>query len=275
MSQLQKSPARNAAQTYEEFYVTNKFRHWAGELLDRAQPQPGDRILDLACGTGIVARLAAQRLNGREQIAGLDLNPAMIEVAREKSEREDVDIAWHVGSADQLPFPDESFDLVLSQQGLQFFPDRAAAAAEMHRVLVPGGRVATATWTAIENNPLSQIMAEVVARRTGGSAMELPFALSNRDELRAVFTGAGFVDVEIEVVRRTVRFPDPDHFLAGFVTSRTAGIAALQAMNEVDRASLIAAISADMAAPLQQFIAGDEVAYPTEAHIAIGWRVAG
>jgi ubiquinone/menaquinone biosynthesis C-methylase UbiE len=269
MSQRQKSPARNAAQIYEEFYVTNKFRHWAGDLLDRVQPRPGDRILDLACGTGIVARLAAQRLNGQAQIAGLDLNPDAIEVAREKSEREGVEIAWHVGSADRLPFPDASFDLVLSQQGLQFFPDRAAAAAEMYRVLVTGGRIATATWAAIENNPLSQIMADVVARRTGGSAMEMPFALSDREELRGVLAGAGFVDIEIEVVRRMVRFPEPDQFLAGFVTSRTAGIAALQAMNEADRASLIATISADMTGPLQQYVTGGEVVYPTEAHIAI------
>jgi ubiquinone/menaquinone biosynthesis C-methylase UbiE len=269
MSQLQKSPARNAAQTYEEFYVANKFRHWAGDLLNRVQPRPGDRILDLACGTGIVARLVAQRLKGQAQVAGLDLNPAMIEVARQMAAREGVEIEWHVGSADQLPFPEGSFDLLLSQQGLQFFPDRAAAAAEIHRVLVPGGRVATATWTAIENNPLSQIMAEVVAHRTGGSAMELPFALGNREELRAIFTGAGFVDVEIEVVRRTVRFPDPDHFLDGFVTSRTAGIAALQAMNDTDRATLIAEVSADMAEPLRRYIVGNEVVYPTEAHIAI------
>ena len=264
--------ASNPAQTYEDYFVAHQFRPWAGGLLDRVQPQPGDRVLDLACGTGVVARLVAQRLAGQGRVIGLDLNPAMIEVAREMAAREAADIEWHVGSADQLPFPDESFDLVLSQQGLQFFPDRVAALREVHRVLAPGGRVGTTTWTEIANNPLSQIMSEVMRRRTGLTAMEMPFALGNRDELRAVFTGAGFVDIEIVVVRRTVRFPSPSQFVDHFVTARTAGIAALQAMNDTDRASLIAAVSADMVEPLQRYIVGDEVVYPTEAHIASARR---
>lgn len=262
--------ASNPAQTYEDFFVTHQFGPWAGELLDRALPQPGERILDLACGTGIVARLAARRLNGQAQITGLDLSPDMLDVARTAAAREGAEIVWQEGRAEALPFSDASFDLVLCQQGFQFFPDRVAAAREVRRILVPGGRVATTTWTGIERNPLSQMVSEVLQRRTGLAAMDAPFALGGRDELRSVFTGAGFADVEIEVVRRTVRFPSPDLFLARFVTARTAGIAALQAISAEERATLITAVSADMAEPLRQYIDGDEVVYPTEAHILVG-----
>ncbi len=147
MNQPQPGPTSNPAQTYEKYFVPYKFRPWTEELLERAMPQPGERVLDVACGTGIVARMVAQRTNGQAQLAGLDLSPAMLEVARSASEREGLEIAWHEGSASALPFPDGSFDLVLVQQGLQFFPDKAAAAGEMYRVLAPNGRAVTSTWT--------------------------------------------------------------------------------------------------------------------------------
>lgn len=268
MTQPTAPPASTPAQTYEDYFVTHQFGPWADELLDRARPQPEERILDLACGTGIVGRLAARRLEGRAQITGLDLSSEMVDVARAASAREGVEIAWYVGRADELPFPDASFDVALCQQGFQFFPDRVAAAQEVRRVLAPGGRILTTTWTGIENNPLSQMVSEALQRRTGMTAMDAPFALGDREELRSVFTAAGFTDIKIEVVRREVRFPMPDQFLGRFVTARTAGIAALQTMSAAERASLIVAISADMAEPLRQYIDGDEVVYPTEAHIA-------
>lgn len=270
MRQRTPQPAATAAQTYEDFFVAHQFGPWAGELLDRALPQPGERILDLACGAGIVARLAAKRLGGQAAITGLDLSPDMLAVAHASAVREGLEIAWLEGRAEALPFPDASFELALCQQGFQFFPDRIAAAGEVRRVLSPGGRLATTTWTGLERNPLSRAMAEAVQRRIGSSAMEMPFALGDRDELRSVFTDAGFANVEIEVVHRQVRFPEPDRFVARFVAARTAGIAALQTPDDAGRARIVDAIEADMIGTLRKYSHGDEVVYPTEAHILLG-----
>ena len=126
------------------------FRPWGNVLLDTVCPTPIERVLDVGCGTGIVARLVRERCGPATRITGIDLNPDMIAVARSIAP----EIAWHQGDALQLPFPDATFDLVLCQQGLQFFRDRAAAAREMRRVLSDGGRVALSTWRPMAENPL-------------------------------------------------------------------------------------------------------------------------
>ena len=107
-------------------------------------------MLDVACGTGVVARTAAQRLDGNGAFIGIDMNPAMIEVAARVASDESIDIEWQVGKAETLPFPDRSFDLVTIQQGLQFFPDQPAALRECFRVLVPDGKLAVGVVIARE-----------------------------------------------------------------------------------------------------------------------------
>ena len=270
VNQPQASPS--PAQTYEDYFVPHLFRPWTDELLQRARPQPGERVLDVACGTGIVARRVAQELKGQARVTGLDLSPAMIEVARATSVQEGVTIDWHVSGADALPFPDGSFDLVLIQQGVQFFPDRGAAAREAHRVLTAGGRLVTATWTEIHNNPFSQIYGESVARNLGQPAMHAPFSLGNRDELQDVLTTAGFTNVAIETVRRNVRFKGSEQFLDRFVAGGAAAVPALQKLDEGERSRLIAAVRADMTEPLQQFVEGDEVVFSLECHIAVAHK---
>lgn len=265
----QEQHAQRAAQAYETYNVPALFRPWAGELLDRAAPQPGERILDLACGTGAVARLVAKRLNGRTTVVGLDLNPAMIEVARAAAEREGVAIAWQVGSADALPFPAESFELVLVHQGLQFFPDRTAAAREMHRVLTPEGRAATATWTELARNPFNQVVSEVVERHLGSAALATPFKLGRQDDLRALFVAAGFASVDIAVVEREVRFPSPEAFVEASITGAAAALPALQGIEGERLAQLVEAIRADLSGLLAQHTVGDELVYRREAHIVI------
>ena len=268
MSQSTPKPAPSPAQTYEDYFVPGMFRPWAEALLQRARPQPGERILDVACGTGIVARLAAQQLNGQGTVAGLDLNPAMIEVARATSAQEGLVIEWHVGGADALPFSDGSFDLVLVQQGVQFYPDRPAAVREMYRVLAPGGRAVTATWTDISNSPLTEAIANAIQRHLGTPAMHTPFSLANRDELRSLFEQAGFTDVQIEVVQQTVRFAgSPNRFVDLGIAGSSAAVPALGTMDEAARAVLTEQVRADMSEALQRFTEGDGLAAPMEAHI--------
>src|SRR5438105_15897251 len=119
--------AGSAPENYERYLVPAIFGPWAADLLALAAPQPGERIMDLACGTGVVARLTAERVGTAGVIVGLDLNPGMIELARSLPALNGAAVDWRVGSALELPFAHATFDVVLCQQGLQFFPDRSAA----------------------------------------------------------------------------------------------------------------------------------------------------
>jgi SAM-dependent methyltransferase len=132
----------NAAEVYEEFFVPALFREWAIRVADAADIQPGWRVLDVACGTGILARTIAERLGAKGSVVGLDLNEGMLQVAKRKAPA----IEWRQGRAESLPFEAHSFDATVSQFGLMFFEDRRAALQEMARVLKPGGHLAVAVW---------------------------------------------------------------------------------------------------------------------------------
>ncbi len=266
---MSQSPAAtNPAQTYEDFFVAYQFRPWTADILERAKPQPGERILDVACGTGIVARTVAHQLAGQATVVGVDISPAMIAVARAAAAREGVEVEWHEGNAIALPLPDAAFDLVLIQQGLQFFPDRVAALREVARVLDDGGRVVTATWTEITNHPLIAALAEVIRRHVGTPVLDTVFSLGDQDLLRSLFVDAGLDVITIDRVQRTVRFPEPDRFLALSMAS-AAAVPALQAMDDAQRTALIEAVRAEMSAPLRDHTQGDEVVLSMEAHIVV------
>ncbi len=272
MKHPQQQAVSNPAQTYEDYLVPHQFRPWTEELLDRAKPQPGARVLDVACGTGIVARMVAQQLGGGVHVTGLDISPAMLEVARSMAEREGVKISWHEGSAELLPFPDASFDLVLVQQGLQFFKDKAAATREVHRVLAPDGRAATATWAELARNPFYVPFAASIERHLGTAAMQTPFSLGDPEMLRSLFVDAGFGEIDVELVTRTVRFPAPERFLELLVAGAAAAVPALQAMDATARAALIEAVRADMAAPVRQYTDGDELVLAQEVYVVIAQK---
>jgi len=274
VQQPEAQPAPNPAQTYEDYLVPHQFRPWTEELLARATPALGERVLDVACGTGIVARTVVQRLGEDATVTGLDLNPAMIDVARAAAEQEGVVIAWHVGRADALPFPDGTFDLVLIQQGLQFFPDKPAAVREVVRVLAPGGRLGTATWAEIAANPFFESLAAAVERHLGTSALQTPFSLAEEDVLRSILVEAGLIDIVIERVTRTVRFPDPARFINLGLASAAAAVPAMQTMDATERARLTEAVRADMQEPLERYTDGDEVVFPLVANITVAHRSA-
>lgn len=130
------SPPEN----YERYFVPAIGEPVARDLIDRAALRAGERVLDVACGTGIVARLAAEQVGETGTVAGLDVNPGMLAVARSVTPPE-TSIDWHEASAEDMPLPDDVFDVVLCQMGLQFMADKPAALSEMRRVLAPGGRI--------------------------------------------------------------------------------------------------------------------------------------
>jgi SAM-dependent methyltransferase len=197
---------KSAAEVYEEFFVPALFGEWAPRLADAAQLAAGQAVLDVACGTGVLAREAAARVSPGGSVTGLDRNDGMLAVAARKAPS----IAWRPGRAESLPFPDGAFDAVVCQFGLMFFEDRAAALKEMGRVLRPGGRLAVAVWDAAERSPGYADMIALLQRLFGDRiANELrgPFTLGDTAVLRALFAEAGIANVEIRTIEGRARFP--------------------------------------------------------------------
>ena len=258
----------NPAETYESYMVPTLFGPWADVLVRAAQPRPGERVLDVACGTGIVARRAAPIVGPTGQVVGLDLNPNMLAVARAAAEREGLAVDWREGRAERLPFPDGGFDLALCQFGLMFFADRRAALGEMHRVLRGGGRVALGVWQGLDRHPFYRALDEAIERRLGMSGVRDIFALGDAGELRTLLAEAGFRDVAIEPVSMTARLPNPGAFLAGEIDVDTAAIPSMQHLDAQARRGVTEAIREDMEGPLRDVVEDGHVVLPFHAHIA-------
>jgi ubiquinone/menaquinone biosynthesis C-methylase UbiE len=194
---------------YERWLVEPLFRPWAELIIEEVVLSPTDRVLDIACGTGIVARVARERLSRADQVVGVDISPDMLAVARAVAP----DVVWRQGSADALPLlAEERFDAVVCQQGLQFFPDKPAAVAEMYRALAKGGRLAVATWRPDEEFPLLRELRRVAERHVGAIA-DRRYSYGEPAPLEALLREAGFRDVLVRTLSRTIRFEDGSRFL--------------------------------------------------------------
>lgn len=196
----------SAAEVYDSFFVPALFQEWAAPVADAAGIGAGDRVLDVGCGTGVVALEAARRVGPAGAVVGLDLNEGMLEVARRKASSVD----WRHGRAEALPFERGAFDAVTSQFALMFFEDRAAALAEMFRVLRPGGRLAVAVWDVAERTPGYAAVIVLLERLFGrrvADALRAPFVLGDVAGLRALFVKAGIPGVSVTTREGTARFP--------------------------------------------------------------------
>jgi ubiquinone/menaquinone biosynthesis C-methylase UbiE len=228
---------RRTAENYERYFVPTIGAPVAADLIEAAHVRSGERVLDAACGTGVVTKLAAERVAPGGTVAGLDPNPAMLAVARATTPA-DLSIDWHQAPAEDLPFPDESFDVVLCGMGLQFFSNKEAGLREFHRVLVPGGRlVANVPGPA---PPPLEIMADALARHIGSesaSFVHTVFSLHDPDGLRNLATRAGFEDVDVHSAETSLELPPPEEFLRQYVSSTPLAAAVAQA-DEERRAAL-------------------------------------
>jgi ubiquinone/menaquinone biosynthesis C-methylase UbiE len=256
------------AASYESYMVPSLFAPWATYLVQRANPQLGERVLDIACGTGIVARNVASRVGTLGNVVGLDVNPDMINMARLVAEQEHIAIEWHTSSAEQLPFPDENFDLIVCQFGLMFFTDKHVALKEMHRVLRKSGRAVLSVWQELDQHPFYQTLHDVSQRHFGKSSVEAVFSLGNSDELRKLLTGSGFRQVEIEPVSITAHFPQPKEFIAWEIDINPAEAPALRNLDKEAQQAIMTAARQDMQSPLEEVMQENQVVLPFHAHIA-------
>jgi ubiquinone/menaquinone biosynthesis C-methylase UbiE len=204
MSEAQLFVATTFTEIYERVLVAPLFRPFAEQLIARAALSRGDSVLDVACGTGIVARVAREQLGAEARIVGVDVAPAMLAVARAV----DPAIDWREGNAAALPVTAaEQFTIATCHQGLQFMPDKPAALREMRRVLAPRGRVGVATWIALDDLPEMRAL-NAVAERHVGPIVDSRHSLGDGNALKQLLTDAGFADVSVETVTHDVEFAD-------------------------------------------------------------------
>ncbi len=199
-------PAVEAAWAYEDLHVNALFRQWAVPVLDAAGVRSGSRVLDVACGTGVLAREALGRVGATGAVTGIDVDGGMLAVA----ESIGPGVSWIESNACDLPFDDNEFDAVVSQFGLMFFPDRAQAIHEMLRCAKPGARVVVAVWDALERSEAYPISVHLLQRRAGpaaANALRTPFVLGDTNKLRGLFEEAGASTVSIDTRHGTARFP--------------------------------------------------------------------
>ena len=257
-----------AAEAYERYLVPTLFTPWAHDLIARAALHPGERVLDVACGTGIVARLAAAHVGVAGHAVGVDLNPGMLAAARAQTPATaSARVEWRAADANALPCDDATFDVVFCQQGLQFFPDEAHALREMHRVLVPGGRLALSVWRALPYNPYHRTLADAVERHVGpdaGRGMQAPCGCGDAQALRTLLTTVGFRAIRLHIVMLTLRHPSP----ADYIPGQLAALPFAGAIKALATAVQIALYN-DILTALHPYIDDAGLAVPLEAHVTL------
>lgn len=225
-----------AAENYERDFVPTIGEPFARQLLHAAELRSGERVLDIACGTGVVARLASKAVGPTGSVAGIDANPGMLEVARAASAG--TPIEWHQAPAENLPIPDSSVDVALCSLGLMFFGDKPQAIREIRRVLSPGGRVIVGTpgptpalFNAIDQALISQV--------GPGASMfvHTVFSVHEPAEVLDLLQGAELENIEIDKDTLSFRLPEPAEFFWQYVNS-TPLIAIIGELDEGARAAL-------------------------------------
>lgn len=271
MSETSISPA----QAYQTYFGPSIFGPLVDVVVSVAPPRAGDRVLDVACGTGVVARRMAEIVGEGGTVVGIDINPKMIEVARSISVPGGPTIEYREGDGTALDLPAASFDYVCCQQGLQFFPDRTAGAAEMRRVLAPGGTAVVVTWKGLDHHPLYAAMADAEEPHLGSvganvtrAELEAPFSLGDPEELRRLLADAGFASVEIAERSIEARFPDADRFVERMEFAYAAVIPQF-AEDPAAFTRYLDAITEDTRDAVAAAREGDEVVVPMHANIAV------
>jgi ubiquinone/menaquinone biosynthesis C-methylase UbiE len=258
---------RIAAQNYERYFVPLLGRPLAADLVDLADLRPGERVLDVGCGTGVVARLAAERVGPDGSVAGADPSPGMLEVAREAAQTAAIPISWYETSAEAMPLPDAAFDVVFCQVALQFVADKPAALREMRRVLAPGGRVYVSTPSP---GPFFDVMDEAFARHGMAEAagfVRAVFSFNDPAEARRLFQSTGFENVNARRIEKRLRLPAGQEFFWQYLNSTPLGGAVAQLPTDVK-----AALERDVVTGWQKWSDGDQLSYAQPALLVTARR---
>lgn len=249
-----------AARAYESLLVPALFREWAPRVLDAVNISARHSLLDVACGTGVVAR-EAHRVNETLRVVGADIAPGMLAVAQELAPN----LEWRLAPAERLPCDDSTFDAVTCQFGLMFFPGRVEALRKMLRVLRPGGVCAVVVWDRPESMEAIPTMIDLLQRRAGSGAadaLRAPFTLGDIGTLESLFDRAGATELQVATEAGTARFPS----VRSMVDAELRGW--LPLMGVVLEEETIASILAEAERALESHVeATGELVFRTSGHL--------
>jgi len=258
---------------YQRYLVPAITVKSADDLVDRARLRPEDVVLDVACGTGVVARAAAGRAS-QGQVTGLDLNSAMLAVARRVTEA-GASIRWVQGTALDLPFPPGSFDAVLCQLGVQFFPDRGRAVGEMLRVLKATGRAAVSVYSPIERTPGAHAFVRALDEVLGMGASTIKrseHSFESPAQLETLLKRSGFKAVDVRVVEQAIAFPSVLDYVR-FQLVATPMAVLLKEKTVPERRAVMASVASRTASFTRPaLLPGDAFSFPQEAYVATARR---
>ena len=255
----------NAAENYEKYFVPVIGGPFALDLVNSAGLRPGERVLDVACGTGTIARLAAERVGQGGRVSGVDVNAAMLHVARSLPSA--TPIKWYESAAESVPLPDESFDVVFCGLGLQFFTDKGAALREIRRVLKPGGRVYISTPIP---NAFIEVLDQAIARHVSKEAsafVHAVFSLNDPRELERLLSDAGFTSVATRVQARDVQLPSPREFMWQYISCTP-----LMAILPQSGNAQTEALEREVVAGWEPWVSGDGMRHPQSCVFSIARR---
>ena len=248
-----------AAEVYESCFVPAIFGAWVAPVADAAAIGPGDRVLDVGCGTGVLAREALRRVGREGHVVGLDLNEGMLAVGA----RTEPGIEWRHGDAAALPFEDASFDVVVSQFAIMYFPERVNSLHEMWRTLAPEGRLAIASWAPLGHARGYEILVDVAARRCGSEAADVlaaPFVLGDRAKLARLFDDSGISGARVTLHEGSIRFPSVEEFIR--IEVKGSPLAEMVSDEPME------ALAAESESALAEFVVpSGEIVMPMDAHI--------
>ena len=268
MNQLDQRFTGSAPGNYERYLVPAYFAAFAENLVNRAAVGPGDHVLDMACGTGIVGRSATSLVGYTGKVVGLDVAPGMLEIARSRSlpPNARVEIEWQEGDVVNMPFGDGSFHVVICQQGIQFFSDPSSALSEVKRVLSPGGRIAFSVWRPIQYSPGFLVLAEALGRHIGKEVGDMIKTLFSFDpeRIRSLITEAGFKEPRILIDVGTARFPSCEEFVRKWIVSSRYSGPFGQASDEARKA-----VIRDVSLSLDSSLDDDGLIFPMETYIVL------
>jgi len=253
-------------EAYERYMVPIHCMALAVDLLDRVGVRLREHVLDVACGTGVVARYAAQRVGALGHVTGVELNPAMIEVARHAATYID-QIEFLEGSALDLPVPDAAYDVAVCQQAIMFFPDREQAVREMYRSLKPGGRVGVNVFRTPQFVPSFAYLIDALEKHAGTAAAEFmraPFVMESVAQMRSLLEQAGFLDIEVVIRVDTLRYPSVAHLVCYETLNMSEP--------EIHTPQIQEALAREMEALTQANVDDRGVVFPVQQFVAIGRR---
>jgi ubiquinone/menaquinone biosynthesis C-methylase UbiE len=265
----QDAPQPNPAEAYEKTIAQNVFVPWRADLLERAAPKPGERVLDVACGTGIVTRVLVGLVGSEGKVVGLDLNPMMLGVARTLVPTDQAPVEFVEASGTDMPLEDGSFDLVVCQQGLQFFPDLAAGLSEMRRVLVPGGRAVVSTWRGLDEQPLMALVDGVVSKHIAEGAFEAGFKLAHDEVFAQLARDSGFAEATVEVATIDLSIAEPEKFMPVMMMGAAAVLPQFASLSAEERSAKIGQMMPDLLAAIEPHIVSGNLIIKSATNVLV------